>query len=107
MTVIILPILALYRRYHGTRMALALFGVFYLAMVAAGYLIELLFGVSGLVPAERSASVLEAGISWNYTTWLNIVLLVAGVLVVRFARTGGIPMLTKMGGPPDAEHHYA
>ncbi|MFD2416070.1 permease [Amycolatopsis pigmentata] len=105
---LILPILNIYRRYYGTRMALALFGIFYAAMVAAGYLIELIFGVAGLVPRERSAAVLEAGISWNYTTWLNIVFLaVAGVLVLRFVRTGGIPMLRAMGGSPDTEHHHS
>jgi hypothetical protein len=39
--------------------------------------------------------------SWNYTTWLNIVFLIlAAVLVVRFIRTGGLPMLRMMGGAP-------
>jgi uncharacterized membrane protein YraQ (UPF0718 family) len=49
--------------------------------------------------------VMEAGISWNYTTWLNIVFLIlAALLIVRFLRTGGIPMLRMMGGSPDSEH---
>jgi uncharacterized membrane protein YraQ (UPF0718 family) len=103
---LILPILNIYRKYYGTRMALVLLGTFYAAMVGAGYLVEILFGVTGLIPAERSAKVMEAGISWNYTTWLNIAFLVlAGVLVVRFVRTGGIAMLRMMGGFPDAPHH--
>ena len=39
--------------------------------------------------------------SWDYTTWLNIVfLLLAAVLVVRFVRTGGRMMLKMMGGAP-------
>jgi hypothetical protein len=43
------------------------------------------------------------GISWNCTTWLNIVFLIlAALLVVRFVRTGGIAMLRMMGGSPDA-----
>jgi hypothetical protein len=52
--------------------------------------------------------VLEAGISWDYTTWLNIAFLVmAAVLVARFVTTDGIPMLRMMGGSPDItdEHH--
>jgi uncharacterized membrane protein YraQ (UPF0718 family) len=50
---------------------------------------------------------MEAGISWNYTTWLNIAFLIlAAVLVVRFIRTGGIPMLRMMGGLPDTEHDH-
>jgi hypothetical protein len=98
---IILPILNIYRKYYGTRMMLVLLGTFYAAMVGAGYLVELIFGVAGLIPTERRATVMEAGISWNYTTWLNIAFLVlAAVLVVRFVRTGGIHMLRMMGGAP-------
>jgi uncharacterized membrane protein YraQ (UPF0718 family) len=100
---LILPILNIYRKYYGTRMALALLATFYAAMVGAGYLVELLFGVSGLIPAERKAEVMDEGISWNYTTWLNIAfLLLAAVLVARFLRTGGVSMLRMMGGSPDA-----
>ena len=108
---LILPILNIYRKYYGTRMMLTLLATFYVSMVAAGYLVELLFGATGLVPTQRNAMVMESGISWNYTTWLNIVfLLLAALLVVRFVRTGGIPMLRMMGGSPDAgneghEHH--
>ena len=101
---IIVPIILIYRKYYGTRMALRITGVFYLVMVLAGYLVELIFTPLGLVPAERNATVLEAGISWNYTTVLNIVfLLLAAVLVVRFVRTGGLPMLRMMGGSPAVE----
>ncbi|WP_116198727.1 permease [Amycolatopsis circi] len=99
---LILPILNIYRRYYGTRMTLVLLGAFYAAMVGAGYLVELLFGATGLIPKQRSATVLKAGISWNYTTWLNIAfLLLAAVLVVRFFRTGGGGMLRMMGGAPE------
>ncbi|MCO5995988.1 permease [Actinoallomurus rhizosphaericola] len=102
---IILPIILIYRKYYGTRMALFVTGTFYAAMVLAGYLVELLFGVTGLIPGERRAVVMERGISWNYTTWLNLgFLALAAVLLVRFVRTGGIPMLKMMGGSPDAEH---
>jgi uncharacterized membrane protein YraQ (UPF0718 family) len=99
---IILPILIIYRKYYGTRMMLILLAAFYATMVAAGYVIELLFGGLGLVPDQRNAHVMEEGISWNYTTWLNIVfLLLALVLVIRFFRTGGRQMMAMMGGGPD------
>ena len=102
---LILPILNIYRKYYGTRMMLTLLATFYVSMVAAGYLVELLFGATGLTPTQRNAMVMESGISWNYTTWLNIVfLLLAAVLVIRFVRTGGVPMLRMMGGSPDAGH---
>jgi uncharacterized membrane protein YraQ (UPF0718 family) len=99
---LILPILNIYRKYYGVRMTLVLFGTFYAAMVGAGYLVEILFGVTGLIPRERSATVLAEGISWNYTTWLDIAfLIIAAVLLVRFFRTGGRDMLRMMGGSPD------
>ena len=40
--------------------------------------------------------------SWDYTTWLNIVFLIlAAALIVRFTRTGGPAMLRMMGGQPE------
>ena len=100
---LILPILNIYRKYYGARMALVLLGTFFTAMVAAGYFVELFFGATGLTPAQRSARVIEAGITWNYTTWLNVAFLIlATMLVIRFVRTGGIAMLRMMGGSPDA-----
>ena len=102
---LILPILNIYRKYYGIRMTLTLLGTFYAAMVAAGYLVELLFGATGLVPQQRNATIMQASISWNYTTWLNIAfLVVATVLIVRFFTSGGAPMLRMMGGSPEPGH---
>jgi uncharacterized protein len=98
---IVLPILDIYRRYYGWRMAGFLLGTFYAAMVAAGLVVELLFGAVGLVPDERSAKVVEASVTWNHTTILNLVFLaLAAVLVGCFLRTGGPAMLKLMSGPP-------
>jgi uncharacterized membrane protein YraQ (UPF0718 family) len=100
---IILPLIAIYRKYYGTAMAVFLTGTFYLTMVAAGYFVELAFGPLQLIPSgPRHARTGENGISWNYTSWLNIVfLLLAAVLVWRFFATGGRGMLSMMGGGPD------
>ena len=104
---LILPILAIYRRYYGTRAMLLIAGTFYLAMAAAGYVIELLFAALRIVPTDRHANVLDAGVSWDYTTWLNILFLViAAVLVIAFFRSGSGPMLRMMGGAPDAAHEH-
>jgi uncharacterized protein len=102
---IILPIISIYRKYYGTRTALFITATFYAAMVLAGYLVELIFGAAGLVPERRRVTVMEEHISWNYTTWLNIAFLaLAGVLLVRFVRSGGMPMLRMMGGSPENDH---
>ena len=67
-------------------------------MAAAAFIVEAAFGVLGLVPEERKAQVVEAAVTWNYTTWLNLAFLVlAGLLVWRFLKTGGPKMLREMG----------
>ena len=102
---LILPILSIYRKYYGLRMAAFLAATFYVAMVTAGFVIELVFGGLGLVPAQSTAKIPMQGVSWDYTTYLNIAfLLLAAVLVIRFVRTGGMMMLRMMGGAPEAEH---
>ncbi|MEV7237995.1 permease [Streptomyces sp. NPDC051020] len=99
---LILPILNIYRKYYGAKMAAFLLGTFYLAMVIAGYIVEFAFGGLGLIPDQADAKVPMEGVSWNYTTWLNIAFLIlAAVLLARFLRTGGLTMLHMMGGSPD------
>jgi uncharacterized protein len=103
---LILPILNVYRKFYGVRMTLVILGTFYAAIVAAGYLVEIIFGGLGLVPSRATARVAVTSVSLDYTTWLNIAfLLVAAVLVVRFLRTGGMPMLRMMNGPADGHDH--
>jgi uncharacterized membrane protein YraQ (UPF0718 family) len=99
---IILPILVIYRKYYGTKMMLFILATFYTAMALAGYAVQAIFGASGLIPTTRNAKVLNATVSWDYTTILNIIFLVlAAVLLWRFFRTGGRQMLKMMGGAPD------
>ena len=106
---IIIPILLIYRKYYGARMAWFLFATFYATMAAAGYVIEFVFGPLGIVPAgPRHANVGADGIRWNYTSFLNIAFLVlAGLLVIRFFTTGGRQMLAMMGGAPDDMSEHA
>ena len=100
---LIIPILNIYRKYYGGRMAAFLFVTSYVAMVLAGYAVELLFGTLHLIPPARVAIVADPQITFNYTTVLNLAFLVlAVVLVIRAVRTGVGPMLKMMGGAPDA-----
>jgi uncharacterized membrane protein YraQ (UPF0718 family) len=103
---IVLPILNIYRKYYGLRMAGFLFVTFYVAMAAAALLVELLFAALGLIPQQRNALVVEASISWDYTTWLNIAFLALALyLVWRFVRTGGLQMLKMMNRPEGMKAH--
>jgi uncharacterized protein len=102
---IVLPILDIYRRYYGLRMAGFLLATFYASMAIAAFVVDLLFELFGFVPQQGQARVVEEAISWNYTTWLNIFFLtISGLLVLRFLRTGGPDMLRMMNRPVHAKH---
>jgi uncharacterized protein len=104
---IILPILNIYRKYYGMKMAAFLFATFYVAIAGAALIVELVFGTLGLVPAERNARVVDATIAWDYTSWLNIAFLIlAGLLVWRFFTTGGLAMLRMMDKPAAIDHAH-
>jgi uncharacterized protein len=94
---LILPIVDIYRRYYGWRMAAFIVATFYATMVAAGVAVEFAFQGLGLQPTVRNAKVVTAHVSWNYSTYLNIVFLaVAGVLIWRYFRRGGGWSMLKM-----------
>ena len=106
---LILPILNIYRKYYGLKVAAILAGVFYVAMAGAALAVEALFGALHLIPVNRQVMVMQESIRWNYTSVLNIFfLVVSGLLLVRFLKTGGPAMLREMGGAaldPMAEAH--
>jgi hypothetical protein len=105
---IIIPILNIYRKYYGGRVALYLFAVSYVTMVVAGFLVGLAFTALNLVPRTRNVAALSTSISWDATTYLNLVVLaVIALLLVRFLRTGGVGMLRMMDMPAEhmAHHH--
>lgn len=103
---LIVPILLIYRKYYGWRMTALLSSTLYVACAVAGYLVELIFWLTGLIPGARDAKIETAHFSLNYTTFLNIAFaLVAALLLARFLRTGGRDMLTMMGGSPEKSEH--
>jgi uncharacterized membrane protein YraQ (UPF0718 family) len=108
---LILPILDIFRKYYGLRMAIYLALVSYAAMALAGFLISLLFGLIGAVPIHHTVSALLTGPALNYTTVLNLLsLLVMALLGWRFLTTGGLEMLRMMEMPaatPTDQQHQA
>ena len=104
---IILPILDIYRKYYGWKVMGYILVTFYVTMAAAGYVVEFLFEALGIIPSNRNIAAVTEGVQWNYTSILNIIFLVlAAILVIRFIRTDGIPMLRMMNTPEhDMAHH--
>src|SRR5947209_833812 len=98
---LILPILDIYRKYYGLRVAVYLSVISYVAMASAGLLISLLFRLLGATPAHHAVSALLTGPALNYTSVLNVVFfLVLVMLGWRFLKTGGLEMLRMMEMPP-------
>jgi len=73
---ITLPLLLIYRKYYGGRLTLRLLAVFWAVMSIAGLAVQYLFTPLGLIPTARPQLVAMEGVSWNYTTVLNIIALV-------------------------------
>jgi uncharacterized membrane protein YraQ (UPF0718 family) len=104
---LILPILNIYRKYYGIAMTVFLTVSSYVAIVLAGFFTEILFGYLHLIPTARHALEVSSGITLNYTSFLNVVFLVlAGLLLARFYRTGGVKMLRMMSNPSEHNHEH-
>jgi len=106
---IILPILNIYRKYYGLKVAAILFFAFYAAMALAALAVEAIFGALHLIPQDRNAHIMQEAIRWNYTSAFNILFLLASaIMLFRFLKTGGPAMLREMDEipAPDAPAHH-
>lgn len=72
-----MPLILIYRRLYGGRLALQLVLVLYPVMALSGLAVGELFSAAGIVPTLRRASVVAVHFSWNYTSVLNIAFLLA------------------------------
>jgi uncharacterized membrane protein YraQ (UPF0718 family)/YHS domain-containing protein len=69
------PLLAIYRRYYGTRLTLRLLAAFWVSMSLAGFTVQYLFGAARLLPHSHPGTVVRTGFAWNATTVLDILAL--------------------------------
>lgn len=89
---IVVPIIIIYAKYYGARAAAWITGIFYVSMVLAGIIVDLIFSALGLIPQGlRPPSVVEhAHIIWNYTSWLDVAAAVsASWLLFLHFKSGG------------------
>jgi uncharacterized membrane protein YraQ (UPF0718 family)/YHS domain-containing protein len=73
---IALPLVLIYRKYYGTKLALKLFLTFWAVMSVAGLVVEGIFYGFDAIPTTRPHDVVHTTFEWNYTTFLNIGFLV-------------------------------
>jgi uncharacterized membrane protein YraQ (UPF0718 family) len=86
---LVIPLILIYAKYYGTRAATYITIIFYVATVVAGLVVDLLFHLLGLIPTgpRPPSAVQHAMISWNYTTWLDILAaIVGGFFLVLYSR---------------------
>jgi YHS domain-containing protein/uncharacterized membrane protein YraQ (UPF0718 family) len=88
---IIIPIVIAYTKYYGRELTARLVAIMFAAMVLAALAVDGIFSALGLVPTKRPSidSISSRGISWNYTTFLNIVFLAVAVVLVALTRRRG------------------
>jgi uncharacterized membrane protein YraQ (UPF0718 family) len=97
---IVLPIVAIYRKYYGTRFALRITALMYVTMVAAALAIDVLFSALGLVPTgpRPARGDVFGSIDVDYKLVLNLAGLV--IFAALFA-------LTARRGATDPQHDHA
>jgi YHS domain-containing protein/uncharacterized membrane protein YraQ (UPF0718 family) len=88
---IVLPIIAIYRKYYGTRFATRIVLLMFVTMVLAALVIDVLFNALGLVPggSRPGRTDIFSAITLNYKLVLNVVgLVVFAALFWLTARRG-------------------
>src|SRR3954462_8080601 len=88
---IILPIIAIYRKYYGRRYTVRIVGLMFVTMAGAALIVDGLFSVSGLIPHGRPTrtEVMGGSIGLDYKAPLNVVALLAfAALLVLTIRRG-------------------
>jgi uncharacterized protein len=85
---IVLPIVAIYRKYYGTSFALRITALMFVTMVIAALLVDGLFSLVGIIPESRpSRSDIFGSVELDYKLFLDLIgLAVFGVLFALTAR---------------------
>ena len=101
---IVLPLLDVYRRYYGWRMAAYIAAVFYATMVLAGLLMDLAFSALGLVPANNPGIRAQVThFSLNHTFWLDLMF---GALAIGFVAVNRKHPMHMHHGNMEERHHH-
>ncbi len=84
---IALPLVLIYRKYYGAKLAVRLTLVFWLVMSLSGLITETIFNFLNLIPAVDHGIAHTNQVGWNYTTVLNIAALLLIIWVYWMYRT--------------------
>lgn len=102
---IVLPLLDVYRRYYGWKMAAYIGGLFYVTMAAAALIMDGAFNLLGWIPPQKTDIQAEmTHFALDYTFWLNLIFLVIAIALFVIARRH--PMHHDHGHADHAGHHH-
>jgi hypothetical protein len=89
---IVLPIIAIYRKYYGTRYTLRIVALMFLTMVAAALIVDGLFSVLGLIPTgpRPSRGEIFGTVAVNYKLFLNVLGVIVFVGLFWLAQRRGV-----------------
>ena len=100
---IVLPLLDVYRRYYGWKMAAYIAGIFFTTMVLAAMVMDAAFTSLGLVPPrDLNIRAEMSSFAIDYTFWLNIAFGALAVWLFRIALSS-----PSTGEGQHCEHHAA
>ncbi len=80
------PLVMIYRKLYGGKLAIRLVLLFWLVMSIAGFIIEEIFSALGLVPTNRQIKILTSGIGLNSSTYLDIIFFLVFMAMIWLAR---------------------
>ena len=84
-----LPLLLIYRRFYGTKMALRLFALLWFVMSLGGLIVDVIFSSAHLIPSDRRPPALQGNFPLGATLVLNLVALAVVIGLFVLARPRG------------------
>ena len=88
---IVLPIIAAYRKYYGTAFALRITALMFVTMVIAALIVDGLFSLAGLIPETRpTKSEIFGSIELDYKLVLNAIALVVFAALIYLTLRRGV-----------------
>ncbi len=86
---IVIPIVLAYRKFYGWEFAIRIVALMFVTMVLAALIVDLLFGLAGLIPTARpSRSDIFGSVQLDYKLWLNLLGLAVFSVLMALARRG-------------------
>jgi uncharacterized membrane protein YraQ (UPF0718 family)/YHS domain-containing protein len=84
------PLVMIYRKYYGNKLALRLSLIFWFVMSLSGLITEGIFALLSQIPAHRVGAITATHIGWNSTTILNAIALIVLGTVYWLYKTKGL-----------------